>query len=131
MKKQSAWLLAVLAALALAGCANQKAPAEAAIANAEPLLALVRQKVLQQPALRLVVLSLEESPDLDGTALETLGELCAWLAARGVELRVARLKERARHALLRARLTQLPPEALDYSSVDDAVRGEGVTPDDR
>jgi hypothetical protein len=33
--------------------------------------------------------------------------------------------------LLRARLTQLPPEALDYSSVDDAVRGEGVTPDDR
>jgi MFS superfamily sulfate permease-like transporter len=100
-------------------------------ANAEPLLALVRQKVLEQPALRLVVLSLEESPDLDGTALETLGELCAWLAARGVELRVARLKERARHALLRARLTQLPPEALDYSSVDDAVRGEGVTPDDR
>jgi MFS superfamily sulfate permease-like transporter len=100
-------------------------------ANAEPLLALVRQKVLEQPALRLVVLSLEESPDLDSTALETLGELCAWLAARGVELRVARLKERARHVLLRARLTQLPPEALDYSSVDDAVRGEGVTPDDR
>ncbi len=100
-------------------------------ANAEPLLALVRQKVLEQPALRLVVLSLEESPDLDSTALETLGELCAWLAARGVELRVARLKERARHVLLRARLTQLPPEALDYSSVDDAVRGEGVTPEDR
>lgn len=100
-------------------------------ANAEPLLAQVRQKVLAQPAVKLVVLSLEESPDLDSTALETLGELCGWFAARGVELRAARLKERARDALLRARLTQLPPHALDYSSVDDAVRGEVVTPGKR
>jgi hypothetical protein len=42
MKKQTAWLLAVLAALALAGCANQKAPAEAAIANAETAIAPIR-----------------------------------------------------------------------------------------
>jgi MFS superfamily sulfate permease-like transporter len=98
-------------------------------ANAEPLLAMARQQVLQHadtnPAvLRFVVLSLEESPDLDSTALEALGEFCAWLAARTVGLRLARLKERSRDALLRANLEQVPPSALDYSSVDDAVRGE-------
>ena len=97
-------------------------------ANAEPLLAAARERVLAQPATRLVVLSLEESPDLDSTALETLGEFCAWLAARGIELRVARLRHMVRDALLRAALAQLPPATLDYSSVDDAVRGECVTP---
>src|SRR2546427_9103768 len=50
------------------------------------------------------------------------------LAARGVQFRVARLKELAREALLRAKLAHLPASALDYSSVDDAVRGEGVSP---
>jgi len=74
-----------------------------------------------------VVLSLEESPDLDSTALEAFEEFCSWLGARGVEFRVARLKELAREALMRANLRHLPA-ALDYSSVDDAVRGECVTP---
>jgi MFS superfamily sulfate permease-like transporter len=97
-------------------------------ANAEPLLTQVREQVLNAPAVKLVVLSLEESPDLDGTTLEVLGEFCNWLSTRGAELRVARLKEAARDALARAKLTLLPPNSLDYSSVDDAVRGECVTP---
>jgi len=97
-------------------------------ANAEPLLAAARARVLAQPATRLVVLSLEESPDLDSTVLETLGDFCAWLGARGIELRVARLRHTVRDALLRAALPQLPAATLDYSSVDDAVRGECVTP---
>jgi len=97
-------------------------------ANAEPLLAAARARVRAQPDTRLVVLSLEQSPDLDSTALETLAEFCGWLSARGAELRVARLKERTREALLRAALPALPAAALDYSSVDDAVRGECVTP---
>ena len=71
-------------------------------ANADPLLAQVRHQVRAHPGTRLVVLSLEESPDLDSTALEALGEFCGWLSARGGQLRVARLKERAREALLRA-----------------------------
>jgi hypothetical protein len=41
MKKQSAWLLASLAALVLVGCAGQKEPAEKAIANAESALAAI------------------------------------------------------------------------------------------
>jgi MFS superfamily sulfate permease-like transporter len=97
-------------------------------ANAEPLLAQARQRVLSAPDTRLVVFSLEASPDLDSTALEALEEFCSWLGARGVEFRVARLKDLAREALLRAKLAHVPAGALDYSSVDDAVRGEGVPP---
>ena len=41
MKKQSAWLLASLAALVLVGCAGQKEPAEKAIAGAEAALAAI------------------------------------------------------------------------------------------
>jgi len=96
--------------------------------NAEPLLARARELVRASPEVRLVVVSFEESPDLDSTALEALGEFCGWLAGRGIELRVARLRHRVRDALLRAELTQLPAATLDYSSVDDAVRGECVTP---
>jgi len=95
-------------------------------ANAEPLFAQARAQVSRAGTAKLVVLSLEESPDLDGTALEVLREFCNWLAARGVAIRLARLKERARTALLRARLPQLPAPALDYSSVDDAVRDECI-----
>jgi len=95
-------------------------------ANADPLLAQVRDRVLASPQAKLVILSLEESPDLDGTVLEALSEFCSWLAARGRELRLARLKERAREALRRANLASVPEEALDYWSVDDAVRGVRV-----
>jgi MFS superfamily sulfate permease-like transporter len=97
--------------------------------NAEPLFLQARERVLRQPAVKLVVFSLEESADLDSTALESLGEFCSWLNGRGGELRLARLKDSARDALLRANLPQLSGEALDYSSVDDAVRGQCVTPE--
>src|SRR6266478_2343999 len=97
-------------------------------ANAEPLLAQARQQVLSAPDTRLVIFSLEESPDLDSTALEALEEFCSWSRARGGELRLARLKERARDALVRAKLAHLPTTTLDYASVDDAVRGQGVSP---
>jgi MFS superfamily sulfate permease-like transporter len=90
-------------------------------ANADPLMVMARKRALQQTDVKLLVLSLEESPDLDGTALEALSELACWLAARAIILRVARLKESSRDALLRARLPQLPAADLDYSSVDDAV----------
>jgi sulfate permease, SulP family len=97
-------------------------------ANAEPLLAQVRQQILAAPATKLVVMSLEETPDLDSTALEALGEFSDWLKGRGMQLRLARLKDRARDGLARANLPLLPASALDYSSVDDAVRGHCVAP---
>lgn len=92
-------------------------------ANAEPLLVMAREQVLRHADTKLVVLSLEESPDLDSTALEALNEFCTWLAARQIQIRLARLKEASREGLARANLEQVPPTALDYSSVDDAVRG--------
>jgi MFS superfamily sulfate permease-like transporter len=96
--------------------------------NADPLMTAVRDRVrAATPAARILVLSLEESPDLDSTSLEALGELCSWLAGRGVELRLARLKAAARRGLLRANLKHISPRTLDYASVDDAVRGECVS----
>jgi sulfate permease, SulP family len=92
-------------------------------ANADPVMALARDRVQRAPAARLVVLSLEESPDLDASCLESLAEFSSWLAHRKVELRLARLKDRARDALLRAHIVQLPATSLEYSSVDDAVSG--------
>jgi MFS superfamily sulfate permease-like transporter len=92
--------------------------------NADPLMTVVRDRVRAAPSARILVLSLEESPDLDSTSLEALGELCSWLAARGIELRLARVKAAARSGLLRANLKHVSPRALDYASVDDAVRGE-------
>ena len=41
MKKQSAWLLAILAAVFLVGCAGEKEPAEKALADAQAALAAV------------------------------------------------------------------------------------------
>ncbi|MEP6938804.1 MAG: SulP family inorganic anion transporter [Rudaea sp.] len=90
-------------------------------ANADPLFALAREAVLAAPEIGQVVLSLEESPDLDSTSLESLAEFAAWLAARGIGLRLARLKEDSRDALWRARLRELPASSLDYASVDDAA----------
>jgi MFS superfamily sulfate permease-like transporter len=92
-------------------------------ANAEPVMALARAKV-QRVAVKVVVLSLEESPDLDATSLESLAEFSTWLAQQHVELRLARLKDGARDGLLRANLPGLPPASLDFSSVDDAVSGK-------
>lgn len=96
-------------------------------ANAGPLFAQTRLIVARRDGIKLVVLSLEESPDLDSTAIESLQEFCAWLDTRNVVLRIARLKDLARDALVRANLAHLPKAtALDYSSVDDAVKGECV-----
>jgi MFS superfamily sulfate permease-like transporter len=97
-------------------------------ANAEPLFAQARRIARQRQGAKLIVLSLEESPDLDSTAIESLREFCAWLRERETALRVARLKDLAREALARANLDQLPAAtALDYSSVDDAVSGRSVS----
>lgn len=90
-------------------------------ANAEAVMALARKQVQGHDGVKQVVLSLEASPDLDSTALESLGDFSGWLQARGVGLRVARVKDETRTLLLRAALPQLSPQALDSWSVEDAV----------
>ncbi len=97
-------------------------------ANAESILALARQQVDEHAGTRVVVLSLEESSDLDSTALESLADFATWLIARDIPLRVARLKDAVRELLLRAALPQLLPQALDFWSVQDAALAVAPAP---
>jgi MFS superfamily sulfate permease-like transporter len=97
-------------------------------ANAESILALARQQVDEHAGTRVVVLSLEESSDLDSTALESLADFATWLSARDIPLRVARLKDAVRELLLRAALPQLLPQALDFWSVQDAALAVAPAP---
>jgi MFS superfamily sulfate permease-like transporter len=90
-------------------------------ANAEPMMALARHQVGTGSTVTRVILSLEESPDLDSSALEALADFSAWLQSRHIELRVARLKDAVRQLLLLAALPQLPAATLDYWSVEDAA----------
>jgi SulP family sulfate permease len=90
-------------------------------ANAESVMSLARKQVEQRKDLKQVVLSLEESPDLDSTALEALSDFSSWLQSLGIGLHVARLKDETHDLLLRAALPQLSPQALNNWSVEDAV----------
>ena len=47
MKKLSVWLLAMMTAMLIAGCANQKAPAEQALAAAESSLTQIRDMAMR------------------------------------------------------------------------------------
>ena len=91
-------------------------------ANADRILTLASNLI--EPQARdshSVILSLEESPDLDGSTLEALGTFTQALHSGCKRLYVARLKGAAREVLLRAALPGLERSALLDLSVDDAV----------
>jgi sulfate permease, SulP family len=90
-------------------------------ANVEAVLDSAGSRLEAAPAARALVLSLEESPDLDGTCIEVLGEFAAQVTRGGRELRLARLKDPAREALERAALPGLTGAALSGASVDAVV----------
>jgi high affinity sulfate transporter 1 len=93
-------------------------------ANVDRMFAFVMRHVGKagHGALHTVILSLEESPDLDGTSIEALQELVAQLTARGIRLEFARVKDSVREVLANASIPGLHAEALNNWSVDDAVR---------
>ena len=93
-------------------------------ANADRMLALVQQQIEARGLARVqtLVLSLEESPDLDGTSIEALAELADYLSAQGVSLLLARLKDPSLSVLGQPAITSLSAAALGNWSVDDAVR---------
>ncbi|HEX5310892.1 SulP family inorganic anion transporter [Aquabacterium sp.] len=87
--------------------------------NAERLMVLLQRTLAQHgPAAKAVVLSLEESPDLDGSCIEALRELSQQLLRSGQHLIVARLKSKAYTVLQRA---HLPGVTLTVLSIDEAV----------
>ncbi|MDI1302973.1 MAG: SulP family inorganic anion transporter [bacterium] len=90
-------------------------------ANADRMLGQLQQMVTADDSIRTVILSLEESPDLDSTSIEAVRDLAADIRARHKTLLLARLKTSARHALQHARLPGLPDSAMHFFSVDDAV----------
>jgi MFS superfamily sulfate permease-like transporter len=87
--------------------------------NVESLLAQVRHELAAHPDARCLILSLEESPDLDGSCIEALRELSTTLSRDGRRLVLARLKSLAYIVLQRA---QLPNTVLTVLSIDDAVK---------
>ena len=103
--------------------------------NAERMLADARRRIGAMP-LRAAVLSLEETYDLDASALEALGEFSAAVQARGISLVLARLKDPVLALLLVSGLPSIRATLLEAGSVDDAVRralgassGQSVTAD--
>ena len=95
-------------------------------ANAERVFSKARALVAAQTGHpHTVMLSLEETPDVDGTAIEALLIFAAELRARGLRLVLARLKPRALAALSRAADGTLPLEALRELSVDECVQSLG------
>jgi MFS superfamily sulfate permease-like transporter len=88
-------------------------------ANAERVLAAVAAQAEADPAIKTVILSLEESPDFDSTALDALLECAARLERSGRILLLARVKEHIKDVLQTAGASQLV--ASCFWSVADAA----------
>jgi MFS superfamily sulfate permease-like transporter len=89
-------------------------------ANAERIFAMIRAEMLKEKDILAIVLSLEESVDLDSTALEALIEFTDAMGRQSVRVQLARAHDRVRDLLaLSANETNLT--ARCSFSVDDAV----------
>lgn len=92
--------------------------------NADAIFAALHARVQAQrgAGLKAVVLSLEESPDLDSTSIEALADFAAQMRQWGLPLvLLARTKDTVRELLARVRMDALPASAYAAWSVDDAV----------
>ncbi|AOJ02047.1 MULTISPECIES: SulP family inorganic anion transporter [Burkholderia] len=92
-------------------------------ANAERVLNMVRHLARDaQPSVHTVMLSLEESPDIDGTTIEALKTFAAECDARGWRLVFVRLKPNVLRVLQRAADGALRAGALSELSVDESLQ---------
>lgn len=91
-------------------------------ANVERIVADIRARVERGSAFHVVILSLEESPDLDSTSIDAIAEFADYLQQRGTRLLLTRVKDEVRDVLHRAKLQQLPDSCYSAWSVDDAAR---------
>lgn len=90
-------------------------------ANVEAVLDSAAARLATVPSTHTLVLSLEESPDLDGTAVEALGQFAAQVRRSACELRLARLKDPVLEVLTTAALPGMTGAALSGASVDAVV----------
>ncbi|KVS36157.1 SulP family inorganic anion transporter [Burkholderia ubonensis] len=91
-------------------------------ANADRMLNRVRALMKAAPDTHTVLLSLEETPDVDGTTIESLRTFAAECAARGQRFAMVRLKLHALHALHRAADDTLRADAMSELSVDESLQ---------
>ena len=97
-------------------------PSEALFfANAERILGAALRLMRQSPV-EAVVLSLEESPDLDGTSIEALAAFFAQVRGEGKRLVLARVRHDAREVLQGVPEALAPHVLLSGLSVDGAVQ---------
>lgn len=88
--------------------------------NAETAMNLAKQYALASDA-KVIVMSLEESPDLDSTTIEAITDFCATLHLQKKHLMLARLKFASRIVLERAEIPHLHIGSFSELSVDDVV----------
>jgi MFS superfamily sulfate permease-like transporter len=94
-------------------------------ANAERVLAEVTSRAEAEPGIKTVILSLEESPDFDSTALDALLECKTRLKLSGRTLLLARVKDDIKDVLRSAGAVRLA-EACFWSVADAAAAaGQG------
>jgi MFS superfamily sulfate permease-like transporter len=87
--------------------------------NVESLIKQVQDELARTDGVKALILSLEETPDLDGTCVEALQDLSLAMAQKGQGLVLARLKSAAYVVLQRATLRNT---SLTVLSIDDAVK---------
>lgn len=112
-------------AQAIPGMLIVRLEAQIFFANADRLLNSVRSRMRQaQPTepLAAVMLSLEETPDLDSTALESLRTFAAECRAQGLRLAYVRLKPDALEVLRRMWGEGNPDMLLSELSVDESLQ---------
>ncbi|MDR3496453.1 MAG: SulP family inorganic anion transporter [Ancalomicrobiaceae bacterium] len=88
-------------------------------ANAERIFGVIAQASRAEPGLVAIIVSLEETFDLDSTSLEALQEFDARTRTEGMPMRLARVRDHVRDVLARAGAVTLV-ERASYS-VDGAV----------
>ncbi len=91
-------------------------------ANAEQMFGLIQAKVDATPATRMIIISFEESPDLDSTSLEALRDFSDNMQKRGIPMIFARVKDPLRDIFSTVNLSEIPTTSYDARSVDDAMK---------
>lgn len=94
-------------------------------ANVERIVHQISALAAKQTDAKTVIVSLEESPDLDSSSVESLNDFCLAQQKAGKRVVFARVKDGAQAVLTRAALPAMPVSADWALSVDDVVRKAG------
>lgn len=86
-------------------------------ANADAMLEIALDALNRSQDAHTLILSLEESPNVDSTVIEALAQFAKRVHQRNCTLLLARLKEPVRRVLQRAQLQYLDDSVLNASSV--------------